>query len=946
MSVLMAVLTMLALVGGAQAQESRLLTDNGLTNEKYSNYGEAPRFPTGGWYEFTPAFARGVSETSPVTFAQGRLTNGDPSFDYKRDPNPYVYWQGTKRAELVVHLGRQCRIDRVRLCVLSGEDGPHGIDSVTVSVLGDPLEFPDVLKVGTIIPVANGWNELPVARESEGLRLVFAAAAGKSYITVSEIEVWGEPVGEGPAPASVTAGDPRRVEEGITWWAFDFGPKDSPSFAGFHVCHAHDVYSGQKGFGWIPYQGGQPATISNFGPASDEVPGLGERDRGGVASDPLFRDLLMVSAYYHTQVRQTFAVDVPAGRYLVMTFHGDLQYGRAGRQNFWIEAEGERVVDQVVLPAGLTTQVQFEVTVTDGQLDVTLDADHPDPARKGWFINGMVVLPVNDERERAFAERKREMILAALQRIKDEAFAANFVEVPYVETRQMISPTVEDTERGFIGWSPHWMDRIFPNSVPDQERAARGCAAFATPGEYEPVAVAMTTLREVKGVQVIVGDLSGPAGSIPASAIEVRKVSYGKYRVGSSWSKEWQTMPKMLERFERVDVPAQSTQEFWLTIHVPADAAPGTYRGPISIEGEGGSWRTTLTLEVFPFTLERNERPVGMYWHDERVSGELLDRQIRDMLAHGVTAVTMNLAPEFKNVDGRLVLDTTELTAFLRHLRELGIEGPIPYNPGIEGKVKRAVPDLPFEEAYVEAVRQLQEVSDRPDTPQLLFYPVDEIGNDEARGASANRQCQLIGRVPGAVSYITVNNYEAGEKWGDPFDIWCGNIEYTVEQEQRLLARGKRYMRYGPAYLNDARKARTCAGFGFYRRPAEAMYYWHYQAYNGDPFNDFDGTARDWCAAYPGPDGELIPTLDWEGIREGIDDMRYIATVKKLAARAQGGNAAQQAAAQAALAELDAVLGMDYGVNQYTYGERLSDEEFHNLRRRLADSIIRLLQVL
>ena len=202
--------------------------------------------------------------------------------------------------------------------------------------------------------------------------------------------------------------------------------------------------------------------------------------------------------------------------------------------------------------------------------------------------------------------------------------------------------------------------------------------------------------------------------------------------------------------------------------------------------------------------------------------------------------------------------------------------------------------------------------------------------------------------MPGATSYITVNSYKAGEKWGDTFDIWCGNVEYTIEQEQRLLARGKHYMRYGSSYLNDCRKARNSCGFGFYRRPAEAMYYWHYQYPVGDPFNDFDGDSRDWCAVYPGPDGTLIPTMDWESLREGVDDMRYIATLKKLAARAEKGNAAQQQAASKARAELTAVLATEEEtkVNQYDFAVTLSHDDYNNLRRRLADQIVELVNVL
>lgn len=934
----------LALAPVARGQERLLLTENGLQNPEFSEYQGVQRVVTGGSYEANPPFSGG-EEGASFSFAEGVLTNGDSTFNHKREPMPYAYWQGLPQGELTVNLGRMCHIGRLRLCLLSREEGPHGTKRVEVHAKGDPLEFPDILKVGLIEPVEDGWNELNVDRDSDGLRLMFARADGKTYITVSEIEIWGralEAAGETP---SVSSADPKRTEDGITWWAFDFGPADSPPFAQFHVTDSKAAYSPDRGFGWIPYQDGQPATESNFGPASAVVPGLGERDRGGAAVDPLYRDLVMTSEYYHTQVRQTFAVDVPNGTYLVMTMHGDVQYGRVGRQSYWIEAEGKTAVDDIELDWSRTTDATFEVAVEDGRLDLTFDAKDPDPAKRGFAINGLAVFPADTAEQRGFAERKVAMIRAAIERTTQQAFERSFTEVPYEETGEMVEPSEADRARGFVAWTPNWMERIYPNSVPEAADVERRCTTFAAPGEYEPVSVAVRALRDLEAVRVKLGDLTGDAGRIPAESLEIRKVRCWPQRIGSSWSTEYQVMPELLELFESVDIAADQTQEFWLTIHVPDAAAAGNYAGPVRVTvDDGGEWETTLGLQVLPFRLARAERPVGMYWRDEQWEPERLDKELRDMVEHGVTAVTLSRAPTIENVDGKLVADTSELLAFLQHLKQLGIEGPIPYYPGLDGLVRRAFPEGDFDAQYVEAIRQLEEVSSRDDTPKLLHYPVDEIGNSDERGEKAAHLCSLTAQVPGATSYITVNNYEAGEKWGDSFDIWCGNIEYTADQEQRLLERGKRYMRYGPAYLNSCRKARNSSGFGFYRRPAEAHYYWHYQAFNRDPFNDFDGTARDWCAAYPGPDGP-IPTLDWEAIREGIDDLRYIATLKQLAAQAENGNAAQRQAAARARDELKQVLALDATVNQYDFAADLADDEFSDLRRRLADRIIELTQV-
>lgn len=929
-----------ALFGAACAQDARLLTENGLTNPEFSQYEGLERPLTGGWAEANPPF-NGGQETARASFAEGPLTNGDISTNHGRTPFPYAYWQGQQRAELTVSLNGVYDIERARIWMLFPETGPHGASAIDVYLKGDPLEFPDVLKVGTISPITNGWNEIGISRRADGLRFVFHAVPGRAYITLSEIEVWGTPVA-GAAPYSVSVSDPKRTEDGITWWAFDFGPAGSPSFAQFCVVDSKTVYSREKGYGWIPYEGGEPLVESNFGPASASVPGLGERDRGGAGSDALFRDFVMTSEYYHTQVRQTFAVDVPDGAYRILSMHGDTEYGRRGVQPYWVEAEGERVAENLKLPWSRTTDAVFDATVTDGRLDITLDAEHENPANRGFVLNGLAILPANTDEERQFADAKIERIRAAVIREHQEAFDREFTEVPYVESATMVEPSAEDTARGFIAWAPNWMRLIYPNTVPTAEDVTRELSLVAAPGEFEPCTIAVRALEKIKGLVASVGEFAGDAGTIPASAVEIRRVKCWPQRLGSSWSKEYQTMPELLLAESAANLDADTTGQFWFTVHVPEDAAPGTYIAPVRLSSpDGATWETQMRLRVLPFALTKAERPVGMYWRSEQWDRERLDSQIRDMLAHGVTTVTLDNSVPVKNVDGKVVVETGGLLELLQHLKALGVEGPIPFFGGLDGAVKRAFPGGDFEANFVEAVRQIQEVSAREDTPQLLFYPVDEIGNDEERGQKAHELCSLIAQVPGATSYVTVNNYAAGEKWGDSFDIWCGNIEYTSEQETKLLARGKRYMRYGPAYLSSCRKARNSSGFGFYRRPAEAHYYWHYQCFNADPFNDLDGTARDWCAAYPG-ENEEIPTLDWESIREGIDDMRYIATLKEFAARAAQGNARQKAASDRALATLAEILTSEEGVNQYDFGAALSDDEFSALRGRLIEHILEL----
>ena len=54
--------------------------------------------------------------------------------------------------------------------------------------------------------------------------------------------------------------------------------------------------------------------------------------------------------------------------------------------------------------------------------------------------------------------------------------------------------------------------------------------------------------------------------------------------------------------------------------------------------------------------------------------------------------------------------------------------------------------------------------------------------------------------------------------------------------------------------------------------------------------NDIDSGAPDWCLTAPLQENtdDIIPTVNYEVLRKGIDDRRYIMTLERLMARAKG----------------------------------------------------------
>ncbi len=86
-----------------------------------------------------------------------------------------------------------------------------------------------------------------------------------------------------------------------------------------------------------------------------------------------------------------------------------------------------------------------------------------------------------------------------------------------------------------------------------------------------------------------------------------------------------------------------------------------------------------------------------------------------------------------------------------------------------------------------------------------------------------------------------------------------------------------------------------------------------YQHGFGHVWNDFDDpTYRDHVFAYPTVDG-VVDTIQWEGFREGVDDVRYLTTLADQIQKAESVPAKQQIAREAKqwLAGIDVGADLD-----------------------------------
>ena len=138
------------------------------------------------------------------------------------------------------------------------------------------------------------------------------------------------------------------------------------------------------------------------------------------------------------------------------------------------------------------------------------------------------------------------------------------------------------------------------------------------------------------------------------------------------------------------------------------------------------------------------------------------------------------------------------------------------------------------------------------------------------------------------------------------------------------------------------------------------------------PYTDLDGDCVDFCYIYPAGRGHAGGcAIDFEAIREGNDDMRYITTLEnRIALAKKKGLSSEAAAAEKVLKQLAAsfdfgrefvkksvFLNSSFEKNWEDKGRRFSSgrynlpngwtfEDYHNAREKIAAEIIKLDKVL
>jgi hypothetical protein len=565
-------------------------------------------------------------------------------------------------------------------------------------------------------------------------------------------------------------------------------------------------------------------------------------------------------------------------------------------------------------------------------------------------------------------------LISHLRQSLATAYGSWFKEVEHVEAHTPAPVSAADRQRGYQVFRRGEPGEIRPTSFPAAGEVVERVEAQATPGEFETVFFAFYPLRNGKKARLRLAEPVSPEGRrLPLAAIDVRMVRCWPQR--TNWrSSTFHVIPELLEPGDTFSPRQGIPQQVALAVRVPADAAPGVYTAPLQLELDGtGSRAVDFVFRVLPYRLLP---PPGITWGLYPDSGRWkgwpearIRAELENFANHGITALmTYPLRfVDFTYAGGKVHADFRVFQRQIDLAREVGLGGPMVVSiQSSESFIRKLIGAADTRETpeYLAAYRQMLALigaqAKKGKWPEFCLHSVDEPNSGD-KAKRAVRTLTLI-KQAGFKTFNTCYGDFVRTHLDPVLDYRCyNNIGYlsmetpekTAALRRETLAAGDVFWWYGTGcYTNrgliqdgNMISNRFMGGIHFLRTRATGAWAWTFLRVNGSPESDFDGPPghrlKDACIAYPTPDGHgLVATIQWEAIREGVDDYKYIYTLyETLKQAAASRNPATRLEAEKIRADLETAIDR---LPWTTMGGKVTNGDLDLLRGRIADWTIRL----
>lgn len=507
-------------------------------------------------------------------------------------------------------------------------------------------------------------------------------------------------------------------------------------------------------------------------------------------------------------------------------------------------------------------------------------------------------------------------------------------------------------------WPVDSLTKVFPDDVPPRPRG-RVLRVLAARGAAESAQFALRLSKDSKSLEVRIECPKALDGRGRLTDIRWRRVEYVPVRRPAWYLSDRQKLrsfpsffpdpllePEDFSSFYRIApwtdecwafALAKVTISIWLTLRVPEDAAPGTYRGAVEVRTDHGVKRLPLQVEVSPARVPAERTLKLTQWlHPSTIAStvganawskrhwELLAAWGRNLAEHRCNVVMSRLTELLilsRDAAGQLSVDFSRFDRWVRTFQKAGAIGYIEgsWLGGLRDERKKCVlndfiitqPDGSAKSMLGAAVTGVRARRFLKELLRLLVAHLEAKGwlsiyyqhvTDEPgeEGAAAYRAlADLVKEL--APELRRLDATQATESLLGAVDVWCPLSDTAEEHRDFFKARqaaGEEVWHYtccGPngvypnRFISQPLLATRVLHWFNFRAGLTGYLHWGYDAWRGGeeatPFTDTEATSPcgfshlppgDTHVIYPGPDGTPRDSIRHEMVREGVQDYELL----------------------------------------------------------------------
>jgi hypothetical protein len=318
----------------------------------------------------------------------------------------------------------------------------------------------------------------------------------------------------------------------------------------------------------------------------------------------------------------------------------------------------------------------------------------------------------------------------------------------------------------------------------------------------------------------------------------------------------------------------------------------------------GGDLSLPLTFTVRKGNLDPVDLPAGPFshtidlpWYDDEAAGqnrEMASRSLAEMREYGFTTASgLPVVRYLGFKDGKPELDFSLADERMRLFREHGFRMPVVSYcplPGLDlyhrDETAMKAAGLTDYSQFVKSIfSAIQAHAEREGWLPVYWNIGDEPLGDEVTRSAENAEAYRLA-FPQGPPLFTIPSSFAGSDAADPHfrlakavHVVAWNL-HDAAGVDLLHKSGSDWAFYngGDRWTYGAYMYKAAREYGMKYRLS-----WHWNAVAGDPYYPLDCREDDYAWCNSGPNGELVPAVQFERFREGLDDYRRLITLERLA---------------------------------------------------------------